>query len=504
MMKSADKKRKKESKKCEFEFCKVCNLNHDHGNRHKYFPNHTKSLSTFLHRFQTKLSDIRFFLRNPTILRPELASRNRFWCVVCDAEVDEIGSSFACANAINHLASADHAKKLKHFLWKYGGGMDHADNFRFSEADLAKWEKKCHSLNDGSSSCSDRTNGLQIGPSNDIQNELSYKSINDFENNNLGPLTPKFLNNVLPLQYNTHKYQISQSGHPATAADGRIVCGAHITASGNACSASDRWNSNNITGWQNSQHCIPHTDAVGTSNFGNGGGKHMAIGGSNLHGLASIAQVSVMAPGLAEGNVHTGAPPPWLEMTVEHHPEDTSVPLSSKKGKSKLNPKRVGAAWAEKRKAELEMEKRGEIVNSDCGPNWLPNFGRVWQSGSRKESLKEFESEKPELPKVEVDPEMPITLRPYVSKRMVDVILSVEVNCVRLSMEKTVMGPDGMWQPNGMEKECISGMPKIEVCSLPGMLQQLVWGGYSTLWIQVALDLAYLLGVILQKQSVAP
>ncbi|CAI0548128.1 unnamed protein product [Linum tenue] len=416
MMKSADKKRKKESKKCEFEFCKVCNLNHDHGNRHKYFPNHTKSLSTFLHRFQTKLSDIRFFLRNPTILRPELASRNRFWCVVCDAEVDEIGSSFACANAINHLASADHAKKLKHFLWKYGGGMDHADNFRFSEADLAKWEKKCHSLNDGSSSCSDRTNGLQIGPSNDIQNELSYKSINDFENNNLGPLTPKFLNNVLPLQYNTHKYQISQSGHPATAADGRIVCGdfEHI-------------------GWQNSQHCIPHTDAVGTSNFGNGGlyqGKHMAIGGSNLHGknldlmvifsgLASIAQVSVMAPGLAEGNVHTGAPPPWLEMTVEHHPEDTSVPLSSKKGKSKLNPKRVGAAWAEKRKAELEMEKRGEIVNSDCGPNWLPNFGRVWQSGSRKESLKEFESEKPELPKVEVDPEMPITLRPYVSKRMV-------------------------------------------------------------------------------------
>ncbi|CAI0548118.1 unnamed protein product [Linum tenue] len=144
-------------------------------------------------------------------------------------------------------------------------------------------------------------------------------------------------------------------------------------------------------------------------------GKHMAIGGSNLHGLASIAQVSVMAPGLAEGNVHTGAPPPWLEMTVEHHPEDTSVPLSK--------------------------------------------FGSLEVARNLSKNLK---VKNRSFPKVEVDPEMPITLRPYVSKRMVDVILSVEVNCVRLSMEKTVMGPDGMWQPNGMEKECISGMPKIE------------------------------------------
>ncbi|CAN0829114.1 TITAN-like protein [Linum grandiflorum] len=162
-MKATEKKTKK---KAEFEFCKVCKLNHDHGNRHKYFPNHTKSLAAFLSRFQTKLSDIRFFLRNPCLLQPQLASRNRFWCVFCDADVDEIGSSFACANAINHLASADHIKKLKNFLWKYGGGMDRVDSFRFSEADLAKWEKNCESLKeDGASSC---RVGLQIGPSNGL------------------------------------------------------------------------------------------------------------------------------------------------------------------------------------------------------------------------------------------------------------------------------------------------------------------------------------------------
>lgn len=41
-------------------------------------------------------------------------------------------------NAINHLASADHLKNLKHFLWKYGGGMDGLDTLRISEADVAK------------------------------------------------------------------------------------------------------------------------------------------------------------------------------------------------------------------------------------------------------------------------------------------------------------------------------------------------------------------------------
>ena len=41
-------------------------------------------------------------------------------------------------NAINHLASADHLKNLKSFLWKYGGKMDQVDSFRISEEDLAK------------------------------------------------------------------------------------------------------------------------------------------------------------------------------------------------------------------------------------------------------------------------------------------------------------------------------------------------------------------------------
>lgn len=49
-------KKNNNKKKIEFEFCKVYNINHDNGLRHKYFPNHKNSLSTFLSRFRNKLS----------------------------------------------------------------------------------------------------------------------------------------------------------------------------------------------------------------------------------------------------------------------------------------------------------------------------------------------------------------------------------------------------------------------------------------------------------------
>ncbi|GLT50000.1 hypothetical protein SLA2020_235170 [Shorea laevis] len=68
---------------------------------------------------------------------------------------------------------------------------------------------------------------------------------------------------------------------------------------------------------------------------------------------------------------------------------------------------------------ELETEKKGEVVKNDFDDaNWLPNFGGVWQLGSRKESRKEFQKEKQKLLKVVNDPEKTISIQPYISKRM--------------------------------------------------------------------------------------
>lgn len=128
-------------------------------------------------------------------------------------------------------------------------------------------------------------------------------------------------------------------------------------------------------------------------------------------------------------NVHTGGAPPWLLSS-----EENDVNLASKRclldnigsstaaqnGRSKkLNPKRVGAAWAEKRRLELELEKQGKITQKPHDANWLPNFGRVWQAGTRKESRKEFEKEKRELSEKDQQSDTSFIVQPYLSKRMV-------------------------------------------------------------------------------------
>ncbi|KAH6785786.1 hypothetical protein C2S51_038241 [Perilla frutescens var. frutescens] len=140
-------------------------------------------------------------------------------------------------------------------------------------------------------------------------------------------------------------------------------------------------------------------------------------------GLVNLTQIPSTAKVALEGNVHTGASPPWLDATKGDQLNPARRPemketVSSRAGKSKLNPKRVGAAWAERRKLELEMERRGERVNNNFDANWLPNFGRVWQSGTRKKSRKEFQMENKATQEADNQSEALIPVQPYISKRM--------------------------------------------------------------------------------------
>lgn len=139
--------------------------------------------------------------------------------------------------------------------------------------------------------------------------------------------------------------------------------------------------------------------------------------------MLKLTQISPSAHEVDAGNVHSGAPPPWFDTTNGIHLDPALKPGKemgpvTKTIKSKLNPKRVGAAWAEKRKIEMEMERRGMLPANRFDANWLPNFGRVWQSGSRKESLKEFEVEAKKPPKDEIQSDSSLQLQPYISKRM--------------------------------------------------------------------------------------
>ncbi|KAK1281518.1 hypothetical protein QJS10_CPB22g00636 [Acorus calamus] len=332
-----------------FELCKVCNLSHNQGRKHVYLPSHARSLSALLHRFSRKLSDLRFFLDTPSVLRPEHAPLNRLWCPFCDR----------------------HMKKVKEFLWMQGGGMDRADSFRISKEDLAKWEKGCRALNKAtaSSSC-EGTYGPLPGPTEDIQfHKCSFGG-----NHQIGALA-----NI-----------DGQWGD-------RLVC------------------------FEYEQNWLDEVElAFLTTGLLNNQGQKTDIREGSTKALQNLKQLSTIC-GEHIGNVHSGAPPPWLDDEEKGY-NTYLVPPSGHEVKPhkshNLNPKRVGAAWAEKRRRELEMEKNGEIAIDPCDKDWLPNFGRVWQTGSRKDSRREFEMEKQKSVKVDSHAQTSLDVQPYISKRM--------------------------------------------------------------------------------------
>ncbi|KAE8694541.1 Coiled-coil domain-containing protein 84 [Hibiscus syriacus] len=286
------------------------------------------------------------------------------------------------------MAGAHHLKNLKHFLWQYGGKMEQLDKYRISETDLTKWEKKCESLKDEAmAACIEESCGVVYGASNDIHNYISNSRFPEVAN-------------------------IGSSFHEANFS---LHVGMHSNMS--------LLNSNDLTAISSSQQNLLYNSGIYSGNvcLGNVGvcqtyqSASMGNGENSSQGLRSLMQVSSISTIDAGGNVHSGAPPPWFEasdqtsLNNQVKPALNTFMLSNKSLNSrKLNPKRVGVAWAEKRKMELEKEKRGEIVESDCDANWLPNVGRVWESGSRKESRKEFESEKQKFLKVESHFEMPL------------------------------------------------------------------------------------------------
>ncbi|CAD6218614.1 unnamed protein product [Miscanthus lutarioriparius] len=398
----------------EFEYCELCRHHHDHGRRHRYVTKHRRNLDAALTSFRSKLSDLRrAFLHGSPSSQPP---RAHLWCPFCSIDLD---SRSAGKNAIYHLASSEHLKGVKDFLWKHGGGMDQVDSLRISEDVLAKWEKGSESLSTGTKKGTEGLIGPCLKQIKDIQNEYTCDSLDSFAQNNI----PSFSN--------TASYVVMPLQSPTNGAYDPISTACHGASSSGSAPYSAPYGTVGlpITPW-GSAETHRQQGALSTNLFHSSGpetkGHQSTVLVNDARPSISCSnhvQQSHTGGNLSNGskaNVHTGAPPPWLKAN-EHDPKNLplrSCGLPSRKGKSrKLNPKRVGAAWAERRRAEMELEKQGEIVPATSDSSWLPNFGSVWQSGTRKESRKDFEKSH-KLHDTKSNHDLSLEIKPYISKRM--------------------------------------------------------------------------------------
>jgi len=93
----------------------------------------------------------------------------------------------------------------------------------------------------------------------------------------------------------------------------------------------------------------------------------------------NLTVITLPPLGEGEGNIHSGGTPPWLlDEQGNENPTIKKAPVSKKRKFN--NSKKLGS--------NNFKEKSGEE-----NEEWLPNFGRVWNSGPRRFTKREFREE---------------------------------------------------------------------------------------------------------------
>ncbi|CAM6018335.1 unnamed protein product, partial [Sphagnum balticum] len=353
-----------------YRYCSVCRQNHQQGKGHKYSTKHKQRLTQLLSKAHKRIQEIRVFLLNNNNVSSRLQppqedhqQQRKFWCHFCEQEVvEEKHISFMWGDVIQHLASAEHVAAVKAFWSEHGADVAKRHLYVLSEEDLEKWKEACEVPIAAAAAGEVRNNGKERVETNNIHSNMAHFSeghLFKLESRQSVSLVAS-VGTVQPLSVLTLG---SLQNHGST-------------GTGNFCAAT------------------VHEHQPQSS---------MLASFVSLF-LADLTSISCPPAQAGEGNVHSGATPPWLKSTDygQGSSANTNKTLLSSTQERRLArmrpPNRVGAAWAEQRRIEIEREERGKETNDSVdqqdGAMWLPNFGRVWQSGPRGATLKEFKSER--------------------------------------------------------------------------------------------------------------
>lgn len=115
-------------------------------------------------------------------------------------------------------------------------------------------------------------------------------------------------------------------------------------------------------------------------------------------GLGRIAQV---AWGDSVANIHTAAVPPWMVQSEEEYKRCNQRQLAHSVSSQSTTAAHTQIVFPsnsitqQARKEQEEQKKEDSIPqrhqsNQERDPNWLPNFGGVWQEGPRSKTKQEF------------------------------------------------------------------------------------------------------------------
>ncbi|KAK5870876.1 hypothetical protein PBY51_003786 [Eleginops maclovinus] len=323
-------------------YCAICRQTTFIGKKHIFGKNHQSTLRVVLLKFLEKVKEARRTLKKPQVEKFDSTEHKKtFWCYCCGLEIDknvtDDNMTVLYGGLLEHMATPEHRKNTHKFWWENKADPKLRDKVIVTEEETERFKVEV----------------AKALESFVEQEDVFIKQQADFIRTQ-----------------EKHRQEVLQSLLEREA-DSELFKGAN----GTDMSAEE----------------------TVSSQFTPQGSDQPA--GRSFVKLMSKAPRSAAGQGLTfigyqdssnRGNVHTGAVPPWLQ---EDPLEGTSGPaarpeigpslqdfLKQKEQEKlkKLPPNRVGANFDH---------------SSQTDANWLPSFGRVWNSGRRWQSRHQFRQE---------------------------------------------------------------------------------------------------------------
>ncbi|KAK2837909.1 hypothetical protein Q5P01_015121 [Channa striata] len=323
-------------------YCAICRQTTFTGKRHVFGKTHQSRLRVVLLKFLEKVKEARRTLKKPQVEKFDCTQHKQtFWCYCCELEIQrhitDDNMTVLHGGLLEHMATPEHRKKTHTFWWENKADPKLRDKVIITEEETERFKAEVANVLESFVEKEDEI----------IKQEADRIRAQE-----------------------KHRQEVLQSLSERDA-EPELFTGSN----GMDMSA------------QNS---------IGSQITSNGSDQH--LGSSFVDAVAEVQWAST-GQGLTFighqdssncGNVHTGAVPPWLQddplegtSGAAAHPEigpsvEGFLKQKEQEKLRKLPPNRVGANFDH---------------SSHTGANWLPSFGRVWNSGRRWQSRHQFRQE---------------------------------------------------------------------------------------------------------------
>ncbi|XP_007245331.3 coiled-coil domain-containing protein 84 isoform X1 [Astyanax mexicanus] len=324
-------------------YCEICRQTDFSGKGHIYGKSHQSKLKVVLVKFLEKVKEARRCIKRPQVEKFDAVEHEqKFWCYCCQQEIQKHvtdGRVTVLHGALlEHMSTREHRTKTHAFWWKNKADPKLKEKFIITEEEAER-----------------------------LKEEVA-KTLEQYEEKEDTLLKEQA--DIIRSQEH-HRLEVLQSLREPDPESQEPAEHNQQEMEQTACMSSDTATSFYVASYGHAQQAGPSHEDPFMEDLG--------------HGLTFIGHQDSSGC----GNIHTGAVPPWL---LEDPEDEEADSLQKEIGPSvqeflkhkeqeklkKLPPNRVGANFDH---------------GSHTDANWLPSFGRVWNSGRRWQSRHQFRQE---------------------------------------------------------------------------------------------------------------